>query len=95
MRKQNNRIRLYIVCWGVLSVIGGSCLIAVSFLGDKAGESAVFPLCVCIASMLALLRVAIREADDTGNWQLIRLPVKKIARTGHGAPGSGESWIKG
>jgi uncharacterized membrane protein len=95
MRKLNNRIRLYIVCWGVLSIIGGSCLITVSLLGDKAGVSAVFLFCACIASMLGLLWIAIREADDTGNWKSIRLPVKKTARIGRGAPLNGESWIKG
>jgi hypothetical protein len=95
MRKQNSRIRLYVVCWGILSVICGSCLVSVSFLGDKAGEAAVFILCACMALMSVLLRIAIREADGAGNWKLIRLPVKKIARSVRGAPGSGESWMKG
>jgi uncharacterized membrane protein len=95
MRKLNNRIRLYIVCWGILSIISGFFLIAVSLWGDRTGESVVFLLCVFIASMLGLLRIAIREADDTGNWKSIRLPVKKTARIGRGAPLNGESWIKG
>jgi hypothetical protein len=80
MKRQNNPIRLYIICWGILSVIGGSCLIAVSFWADKVGEWVGLIPCVCATLMMFLLRMAIREADGVKNVKWIRFPVKKISR---------------
>jgi hypothetical protein len=80
MKRQNNPIRLYIICWGILSLIGGSCLIAVSFWGDKFSEWVGLIPCICAVLMMFLLRMAIREADGAKNVKWIRFPVKKISR---------------
>jgi hypothetical protein len=90
MEKQNGPIRLYAVCWGILSIIGGSCLTAVSFWAGKVGEWVGLIPYICAGLMMCLLKIAAQEAHDAENWKPNRPTVKKIARTGRKAAESGK-----